>query len=268
MHTTVLEIHNIRKSFKVRTSFFEKAKRVQAVDGVSLSLYKGEILGLVGESGSGKSTLAKLILRLIDPDSGEIYYEGRDILQISQKTFRPYRREIQIVFQDPYASLNPRMTVGEIVGEGPKIHRMAKGKGLKKRVAELLSMVGLRPESAERYPHEFSGGQRQRIGIARALSVDPKVLIADEPVSALDVSIQAQILNLLLDLREKLDLTMIFISHDLRVVEFMCERVAVMYQGKIVELAERDQIYSNPQHRYTRMLLSNIPSLDPQGGRK
>ncbi|MBI4209215.1 MAG: ABC transporter ATP-binding protein [Deltaproteobacteria bacterium] len=257
----MLDIRNLRKTFLLRSNFFERPSELVAVNNVSLSLQKGEILGLVGESGSGKSTLARLILRLLEPDGGEIDYQGQDILKLSQKAFRPFRKEIQIVFQDPYASLNPRMTVGEIVGEGPKVHKMARGKELKDRVAELLQQVGLRPEAAQRYPHEFSGGQRQRIGIARALSVNPKILIADEPVSALDVSIQAQILNLLLDLQEKLDLTMLFIAHDLRVVEFVCDRVAVMYRGEIVELETAEQIYKSPQHPYTQKLLSAIPKL-------
>ena len=238
---------------------------VKAVSGVSLAIVAGETLGLVGESGSGKSTLGRLILRLIEPTAGKVYFDGRDLSALSRSDLRHLRREMQLVFQDPYASLNPRMRVRSIVGEGIEIHRLARGKARQERIAELLRMVGMGPDAMGRYPHEFSGGQRQRIGIARALAVNPRFLVLDEPVSALDVSIQAQIVNLLQDLQEQLKLTYLFIAHDLRVVEHISNRVAIMYLGKIVELASRDEIYSNPRHPYTRALLSAIPTIDAAG---
>jgi len=236
---------------------------VKAVTQVSLDIVTGETLGLVGESGSGKSTLGRLILRLIEPTSGKVFFEGHDLSTLTRSDLRRLRRDMQLVFQDPYASLNPRMRVRAIVGEGIEIHRLARGKEKLDRIAELLKMVGMAPDAMSRYPHEFSGGQRQRIGIARALAVKPRFLVLDEPVSALDVSIQAQIINLLQDLQEQLQLTYLFIAHDLRVVEHISNRVAIMYLGKIVEIAGRDEIFANPRHPYTRALLSAIPSVTP-----
>jgi oligopeptide transport system ATP-binding protein len=257
----------LRKEFAVGASglFAGRRQTVKAVERVNLEILPGETLGLVGESGSGKSTLGRLILRLIEPTSGQVFFEGRDLAQLSRSELRALRRKMQLVFQDPYASLNPRMKVASIVGEGIEIHRLARGRDKERRIAELLGLVGLGAEALRRYPHEFSGGQRQRIGIARALAVDPAFLVLDEPVSALDVSIQAQIINLLQDLQEKLHLTYLFIAHDLRVVEHICQRVAIMYLGKIVEIGRREQIYANPRHPYTRALLSAVPSVDQAG---
>jgi oligopeptide transport system ATP-binding protein len=236
---------------------------VRAVDGVSFSIDPGETLGLVGESGSGKTTVGRLLLKLLPTTKGEIHFDGQDVVRLGRGDVRKLRREMQIIFQDPFASLNPRMTVGEIVGEPLRIHGIAQGSGVQDRVLELLRLVGLRPYHANRYPHEFSGGQRQRIGIARALAVDPKFIVCDEPVSALDVSIQAQVINLLEDLQAQLGLTYLFIAHDLSVVRHISTRVAVMYVGKIVELADRDALYHNPLHPYTQALLSAIPIPDP-----
>jgi oligopeptide/dipeptide ABC transporter ATP-binding protein len=247
--------------------FGGKRGEVRAVDGVTAALFPGETLGLVGESGCGKSTLGRAILRLIEPTSGQVLFQGQDILGMDRRQLRGKRREMQIIFQDPYASLNPRMQVGDIVGEALAIHRVAFGRERRERVYELLQTVGMPSESYQRYAHEFSGGQRQRIGIARALAVIPKLIVADEPVSALDVSIQAQILNLLMDLQERFGLTYLFISHDLRVIEHVSDRVAVMYLGKIVELATRESLYKGPLHPYTQALLSAIPLPDP-GQRK
>ncbi len=232
---------------------------VKAVDGVNLEIFPGETLGLVGESGSGKSTLGKLILKLIEPTEGRVLFDGRDLARLSRGELRRLRQQMQPVFQDPYASLNPRMKVRSIVAEGIEIHRLARGREKQERVVELLKLVGLGTEMLDRYPHEFSGGQRQRIGIARALAVGPRFLVLDEPVSALDVSIQAQIINLLQDLQEQLHLTYLFIAHDLRVVQHISQRVAIMYLGKIVELAGCDEIFADPRHPYTRALLSAIP---------
>ena len=259
----LLEIRNLKKHFPVGEGWFSRGKgAVKAVDGVDLTIEEGETLGLVGESGCGKSTLGRTILRLIEPTSGEINFLGKNLLSMSQRELRDTRREMQIIFQDPYASLNPRMRVGDIVGEGLEIHKLAKGKAKRERVMELLHQVGLRDDHYDRYPHEFSGGQRQRIGIARALAVNPKFIVCDEPVSSLDVSIQAQIINLLQELQEKLRLTYLFISHDLRVVEHISHRVAIMYLGKVVEIAKSDTIYRDAKHPYTRALLSAVPIPD------
>ena len=260
---SLLEIRNLKKHFPVGEGLFSRGKgAVKAVDGVNLSINEGETLGLVGESGCGKSTLGRTILRLIEPTSGEINFLGKNLLALSQRELRNTRREMQIIFQDPYASLNPRMRVGDIVGEGLEIHKLAKGKAKRERVMELLHQVGLRIDHYDRYPHEFSGGQRQRIGIARALAVNPKFIVCDEPVSSLDVSIQAQIINLLQELQEKMHLTYLFISHDLRVVEHISHRVAIMYLGKVVEIAKSDTIYRDAKHPYTRALLSAVPIPD------
>jgi len=260
---SLLEIRDLKKHFPVGEGLFSRNKGVlKAVDGVNLTVEEGETLGLVGESGCGKSTLGRTILRLIEPTGGEVIFQGKNLLALSQRELRDMRRQMQIIFQDPYASLNPRMRVGDIVGEGLEIHKLAKGKAKRERVFELLHQVGLREEHYDRYPHEFSGGQRQRIGIARALSVSPRFIVCDEPVSSLDVSIQAQIINLLQELQEKMHLTYLFISHDLRVVEHISHRVAIMYLGKVVEIAKSDSIYQDAKHPYTKALLSAVPVTD------
>jgi oligopeptide transport system ATP-binding protein len=268
MSAPLVEVRGLRKEFALGGGFFGRARAtIHAVDGVDLAIRRGETLGVVGESGCGKSTLGRCILRLIEPTAGTVTFDGRDVLALPAAELRRMRRDMQIVFQDPYASLNPRMRVGAIVAEGIEIHDLARGPEKRQRVDELLTRVGLRPEHFDRYPHEFSGGQRQRIGIARALAVGPRFIVADEPVSALDISIQAQVLNLLRELQEEMELAYLFISHDLRVVEHVSHRVAVMYLGKIVEQAPRDELYGNPRHPYTRALLSAVPDPHP-GARK
>ena len=254
---------NLRKEFPAGSEDWLGRERltIKAVDGVSLEIASGETLGLVGESGSGKSTLGRLILKLLEPTSGSVWFDGRDLASLTRTELRHLRRQMQLVFQDPYSSLNPRMRVRAIVGEGLEIHRLARGRDKQERIIRMLDRVGIGADALDRYPREFSGGQRQRIGIARALAVEPRFLVLDEPVSALDVSIQAQIINLLQDLQDDLKLTYLFIAHDLRVVEHISQRVAIMYLGKIVEIAPRDALYANPRHPYTRALLSAIPSL-------
>jgi oligopeptide transport system ATP-binding protein len=262
---TLLQVRDLTKHFDIKRGFFwGEAAKVHAVDAVSFDLEHGETLGLVGESGCGKSTTGRLILRLIEPTSGEVIFDKVPIFRADKKEMRRLRQRMQIIFQDPYSSLNPRMTVEQIVGEGIIIHKLCKTKAERReRVADLLQKVGLSPEQMNRYPHEFSGGQRQRVGIARALAVNPKLIIADEPISALDVSIQAQVINLLEDLQEQFDLTYLFIAHDLRVVEHISDRVAVMYLGQIVELTDGEELYAKPLHPYTEALLSAIPIPDP-----
>jgi oligopeptide/dipeptide ABC transporter ATP-binding protein len=259
----LLQLDNLTMHFKARGEglLARKTKRVQAVDGVNLVVQAGETLGLVGESGCGKSTTARLITRLLEPTDGKILYQGVDIGHLSERQLRPYRREIQMIFQDPYSSLNPRHTVGAIVGTALRTHDMVPKGGELKRVQELLELVGLNPEHYNRYPHEFSGGQRQRIGIARALAARPKIIVADEPVSALDVSIQAQVMNLLENLRKELGIAFVFIAHDLGVVRHFCDRIAVMYLGRVVEEGPRDALYEAPQHPYTQALLSAVPDI-------
>ncbi len=264
--TPLVEVRDLVKHFPISKGivFQKQVGAVRAVDGVSFDVKQGEALGIVGETGCGKSTTARLMNRLLDPTSGSIKVNGQEIAGLSRREMKPLRREIQMIFQDPYSSLNPRKTVGAIIAEPFVIHDMKSGQGeRKKAVQDLMEQVGLNPEHYNRYPHEFSGGQRQRIGVARALALQPKMIIADEPVSALDVSIQAQILNLLRDLQREYDLTLVLISHDLSVVRHMCDRVAVMYLGKIVELAESDALYAHPQHPYTGALLSAVPVPDP-----
>ncbi|MGB8967077.1 MAG: dipeptide ABC transporter ATP-binding protein [Candidatus Cybelea sp.] len=264
MNGALLEAKDLYKYFPIYAGLMSRhVADVRAVDGVSFSIEQGETLGLVGESGSGKTTIGRLLLRLLPATKGEIVFEGQNVLAMNRGDIRRLRRSIQIIFQDPFASLNPRMTIGDIIAEPLRIHGLASGKGVDERVDQLLQLVGLQPYHANRYPHEFSGGQRQRVGVARALAVDPKFIVCDEPVSALDVSIQAQVINLLEDLQAKFKLTYLFIAHDLSVVRHIATRVAVMYVGKIVELADRDALYLNPLHPYTQALLSAIPIPDP-----
>jgi oligopeptide transport system ATP-binding protein len=263
---TLIATERISKYYPVQRGLFARRERfVRAVDGVSLRVRRGETMGLVGESGCGKSTLGRLMLRLVEPTFGRVLFDGNDITHMSQRALRPLRRRMQIIFQDPYSSLNPRMTVGEIVGEALSIHHLAKTRADEEaRVVQLLERVGMRADASNRYPHEFSGGQRQRIGIARALAVEPEFIVCDEPISALDVSIQAQIINLLLELQETMGLAYLFVSHDLAVVQHVSHRVAVMYLGKIVERASSEQLYKEPRHPYTRALLAAAPRPDPE----
>ena len=264
----LLEVRHLVKHFARAQGLFRPPAVVRAVDDVSFAIDEGEMFGLVGESGSGKSTTGRCILRLIEPTSGEVLFRGENVLTFSKSRMRLARRDMQIIFQDPYSSLNPRMRVGEIVEEPLVIHRLGSRDERRARVAELFQLVGLEPEHLQRYPHEFSGGQRQRIGIARAIALNPALVIADEAVSALDVSIQAQVVRLLLDLQQRLKLTFLFIAHDLRLVEHICSRVAVMYLGKIVEMGETGSLFAQPTHPYTRALLSAIPVLDPDTPRQ
>ena len=270
----LIALRNLRMHFPLYEGLvFRKVKGlVKAVDGLTFDIMPGETLGLVGESGCGKSTTGRALLRLYEPGvgraSGEILYKGQNLNVLSHQAMRPLRKELQIIFQDPYASLNPRMTVGNIIGEPLQVHHLAHGAKARARVAELMELVGLSPQMERRYPHEFSGGQRQRIGIARALAVNPSFIVCDEPISALDVSIQAQVLNLMQELQEKFDLTYLFIAHDLSAVKHISTRIAVMYLGKVVELAPADELYKHPQHPYTQALISAVPVPDPVAERK
>src|SRR5437667_1014919 len=266
----LLTVDDLKKYFPVTRGiiFQREVAAVKAVDGVSFTVRQGETLGVVGESGCGKSTMARCIMRLLDVTGGRIVFDGRDITRLSRAEMRPYRREMMMIFQDPYASLNPRKRVGFIVSEALEVHKMGTEAENKRRVQELLDVVGLNPEHYNRFPHEFSGGQRQRIGVARALAVNPKLIVCDEPVSALDVSVQAQILNLLKDLQDDFGLTYVFIAHDLNVVRHISDRVLVMYLGKVAEIASRDLLYAEPKHPYTGALLSAVPIANPQLGRE
>jgi oligopeptide/dipeptide ABC transporter ATP-binding protein len=260
----LVEARGLLKTFRVGTGFLSSSKaELRAVDGVDLEIGQKETLGIVGESGSGKSTLGRLLLRLLEPTGGTVKFEGADLAALPRRELRSLRKQMQIIFQDPYASLNPRMRIGNIVGEGIVVHGLARGDEVRSQVTSLLERVGLSKDVYDRYPHEFSGGQRQRVGIARALAVRPRFIVADEPVSALDVSIQAQILNLIMELQAELDLSFAFISHDLRVVKHVSHRVAVMYLGRIVEVGKANDVYEDSKHPYTQALLSSVPRLDP-----
>jgi oligopeptide/dipeptide ABC transporter ATP-binding protein len=262
----LLSIRHLKTWFQAPGGFLRpKSGPVRAVDDVSFDISRGEVVGLVGESGSGKTTIGRSILRLVPATAGEIRFEDKDVVGLSAAEFQPYRRRMQFIFQDPYASLDPRKTVGGIIGEALSIHRLAGGKSQRRaRIVELLQQVGLDAGTMARYPHEFSGGQRQRIGIARALAVDPEFIVADEPVSALDVSVQAQIVNLIQELQEQLGLTMLFVAHDLSVIEHLCDRIVVMYLGKVMEVAPKAALFARPRHPYTKALLSAVPQIDPR----
>lgn len=260
----ILKVENLKKYFPIKGGFFSKTiGNVKAVDGVSLEVRKGETLGIVGESGCGKSTTGRAILQLLKPTGGKVYFKDQDLSKLSKKEMRALRPKMQLIFQDPYSSLNPRMTVGQIIGEALIDHKMATKENLRAKVLEVMDLCGLAEYQIDRFPHEFSGGQRQRIGIARALALDPEFIVADEPVSALDVSIQAQIINLLVKLQKEKGFSYMFISHDLSVVEHLCQRVGVMYLGSMVELSDKDELFDNPLHPYTKALLSAIPIPDP-----
>jgi len=261
----LVRVKNLKKYFPITRGIIiqRQVGAIKAVDGISFDIHRGETLGLVGESGCGKSTTGRTVLQLYRPTSGDVYFEDEDLVEMKGERLRRQRRKMQMIFQDPYASLNPRMTVGSIIGEPLEVHKVASGRARRERVQELLQVVGLNPYFVNRYPHEFSGGQRQRIGVARALALNPSFIVCDEPISALDVSIQAQVVNLLEDLQEQLGLTYLFIAHDLSMVRHISDRVAVMYLGKIVELTDRDTLYANPQHPYTEALLSAVPIPDP-----
>ena len=264
MPETLVQINDLVKQFPVRAGVLQRqVATVDAVDGVNLEILAGQSVGLVGESGCGKTTLGRMLVRLLEPTSGSIIFDGEDITHLKQKQLKPFRNRVQIIFQDPYSSLDPRTQVGESISEGLKLHGVGNRKERRERVNRMLDLVGLEPSHANRYPHEFSGGQRQRIGLARALILEPDFVVADEPVSALDVSVQAQVLNLLKELQRELDLTLLFIAHNLGVVEHISDRVAVMYLGRIVEITDRDSLYAEPTHPYTQALLSAIPIPDP-----
>jgi len=265
----LIKIEKLKKYFPVKSGIISRVSNyVKAVDGIDLSIPEGQTIGLVGESGCGKTTLGKTILKLLEPTDGEIFFENNNITHLPASKMRPFRREMQIVFQDPYGSLNPRMKVESIVSEGLAIHNILSGKDRRDLIRELMNTVGLREDALSRYPHEFSGGQRQRIAIARALALKPKFIVCDEPISALDVSVQAQIINLFIELQEKFKLTYLFISHDLRVVRHISDKVAVMYLGKIVEISPSKELYKNPLHPYTRILISSVPIADPSRKRE
>jgi len=264
MTEPLVEIKDLVKQFPIKSGILQRqTATVDAVDGVNLNINKGESIGLVGESGCGKTTLGRILVRLLEPTSGSIKFEGQDITHLKGNALKPFRKKVQIIFQDPFSSLDPRTQVGDSISEGLRLHGVGDRKERRERVNQMLDLVGLEPSHAGRYPHEFSGGQRQRIGLARALILEPEFLVADEPVSALDVSVQAQVLNLLKELQQELDLTLLFIAHNLGVVEHISDRVAVMYLGRIVEITDRDRLYANPLHPYTEALLSAIPIPDP-----